>query len=341
MMGDNMPAKLIEFVRANIIESSHYGSIAVVDSTGKLLYSAGDADRVTYFHSSAKPIQGIASLEAGIAEEFGLDLKEIAVIISSHSGEVSHIDVLHNIMEKTGFNEEAVQCGIANPIDAGVLKELYNKGMQLTNLHCNCSGKHLGMLASASLKGYSLADYYKAEHPIQQKIKHVISEFAGYKPELVATGVDGCGVPVFALPLKNMAQSYANLCNTAFQGGRYKKSQNYVLSAMTMFPEYVAGTGRFDTLLMKKFGSRVLCKTGAEGVCCASVLDRMIGIAVKIEDGALRAAPSSMLEALVQLGVLEEGEAGELGEFRNPPIIGNKGSLNGEAKPVFKLTNLQ
>ena len=196
-----MPVKLVEFVRANIVESTHYGSIAVVDSDGKLLYSVGDINRVTYFHSAAKPLQGIAALEAGIAEEFGLDLKEIAVIISSHSGEASHIEALNSIMKKTGFRESAVQCGIADPVGAGVLKELYRNGMQLTSLHCNCSGKHLGMLAAASLKGYSLEDYNQAEHPVQQEIKRVISDFAQYKPELTATGLDGCGVPVFAMPL--------------------------------------------------------------------------------------------------------------------------------------------
>ena len=107
---------------------------------------------------------------------------------------------------------------------------------------------------------------------------------------------------------------------------------------MTMFPEYVGGTGRFDTVLMKRFGSRIVVKTGAEGVCCAAVLDRPIGIAVKVEDGALRASPPVMLETLVQLGVLEAEEAGELGEFRNPPLMSNKGGIICEAKPVFKLT---
>lgn len=332
-----MSAKLVEVVRANLIESVHMGSLAVVSSAGGLLHGLGDVDRPTYFHSSAKPLQGIAALDAGIAEEYGLDLREIAVMISSHSGESEHIGVLEGIMEKIEVGEEALECGISDPVGRDVLKELYESGSALSKLHCNCSGKHLGMLAACKVKGYRTEDYHRKDHPVQERIKRVLAEFCGVSEESMADAVDGCTVPVYAVPLRNMALAYANLCDPGFMGGKYEKSQNYILSAMTLYPEYVAGKDRLDTVLMKRFGSRVVVKAGAEGVYCAGLIGRATGIALKIEDGALRAASPAIFEALLQLGVLSDEEAEDLNEFRRPPLLNNKGEAIGEIRPVFRL----
>jgi L-asparaginase II len=332
-----MSVKLVEVIRSNLVESVHLGSLAVVRSDGSLLHGLGNVDRPTYFHSSAKPLQGIASLDTGIVEEFGLDLREIAVIISSHSGEREHIEVLGGLVKKIGVGIEDVECGISDPVGREVLRELYTAGHAISKLHCNCSGKHLGMLAACMVKGYPTKDYQRRDHPIQERIKRVITEFCGIASESAADGIDGCTVPVYAVPLRNMALAYANLCNPDFLDGKYKKSQNYVLSAMTMYPEYVAGKERLDTVLMKRFGSRVICKVGAEGVYCAGLIGRSTGIAVKIEDGALRAAPPAILEILRQLEVFNDEEAESLREFWKPSIFNNKGEVIGEIRPAFRL----
>lgn len=332
-----MSVKLVQVMRSNLVESTHMGSLAVVNSEGGLLHSLGNPDRPTYFHSSAKPLQGVVATDAGIVEEFGLDLKEVAVIISSHSGESEHIGVLESLMEKIGVGTVDMECGIADPVGSNVLREIYTSGRAVTKLHCNCSGKHLGMLAACKVLGYPAKDYHRKDHPIQERVKRVISEFCSLPSESLADGVDGCAVPVFAVPLKNMALAYANLCNPDFMGGKYKKSQNYVLSAMTMYPEYVAGKERLDTVLMKRFGTRVICKAGAEGVYCAGLIGRSTGIAMKIEDGALRATTPVLLETLLQLGVLKDEEAEGMREFWKPSLYNNKAEVIGEIRPVFKI----
>lgn len=332
-----MSVKLVEVIRSNLVESVHLGSLAVVHSDGRLLHSLGDADRPTYFHSSAKPIQGIASLDAGIVEDFSLDLKEVAVIISSHSGESEHIEVLEGLMKKTGAGTDDMECGISDPVGTTVLRELFTSGRTISKLHCNCSGKHLGMLAACRVLGYSTKDYHRKNHPIQERVKRVISEFCKVPSESVADGVDGCTIPVYAVPLKNMALAYANLCNPDFMDGKYKKSQNYILSAMTMYPEYVAGKGRLDTVLMKRFGTRVICKVGAEGVYCAGLIGKSTGIAIKIEDGAIRATTPALLETLLQLGVLEDEEVEGMREFWKPSLFNNKAEVIGEIRPAFRL----
>lgn len=336
-----MPEKLVEMIRSGLVESIHEGNIVVAAFNGNVIYELGDSNRVTYFHSSAKPIQGIAMLEAGIAEKFGLDLKEIALMISSHSGEKEHIEVLKSLMKKIGVGEEALECGIADPVSKDVLKELFSVGLSITKLHCNCSGKHLGFIAASKAMGYPPEGYHKADHPMQRSVGKVVAEFSGAKPDLITNGIDGCSVPVYGIPLKNMAISYANLCNPGFMGGKYNKSQNYITSAMTMYPEMIAGKGRIDTELMKRCGSRVLGKIGAEGVYCAGILGKGIGVAIKIEDGSSRAVGPAIMELLLQLKVITGDEAESMKEFWNPPVLNNKGEVTGEIKPVFKLKQVR
>ncbi|NJD04526.1 MAG: asparaginase [Ruminiclostridium sp.] len=332
-----MPEKLVEVIRSELVESIHAGSIVVAASNGNVIYQLGDSGRVTYFHSSAKPIQGIAMLEAGIAEKFRLDLKEIALLISSHSGEKEHIEVLKSIMEKIGVDDEILECGIAEPVNKDVLKELLSAGLSVTKLHTNCSGKHLGFIAASKVMGYPLEGYYRADHPMQRTVAKIIAEFSGAKPDIITNGIDGCSVPVFAMPLRNMAISFANLCNPGFRGGKYSKSQNYITSAMTMYPEMIAGKGRIDTELMKRCGSRVIGKIGAEGVYCAGILGKGMGATIKIEDGSARAVGPVIMELLLQMKVITEDEAECMKGFWNPPVLNNKGEVIGEIKPVFKL----
>lgn len=336
-----MPEKLVEMIRSELVESTHTGVIVVAASNGNVIYELGDSERLTYFHSSAKPIQGIAMLETGIAEEFRLDLKEIALMISSHSGEKEHIEVLKSLMDKIGVVDEALECGIAEPVNKDVLKELFSAGLSITKLHCNCSGKHLGFIAASKVMGYPLEGYHRPDHPMQKSVRKVVAEFSGAQPDLIINGIDGCSVPVYAIPLKNMAISYANLCNPGFKGGKYNKSQNYVTSAMTMYPEMIAGKGRIDTELMKRCGSRVIGKIGAEGVYCAGILGKGMGVALKIEDGSFRAVGPAIMDLLLQLGVITENEAENMKEFWNPPILNNKGEVTGEIRSVFKLKQVR
>lgn len=333
-----MPEILVQMTRSGLVESIHQGNIVVTAANGEVIYKLGDSERMTYFHSSAKPIQGLAMLETGIAEKFGLDLREIALMISSHSGEKEHIEVLKKLMDKIGVDDEALECGIAEPVSREVVKELFTAGQCFTKLHVNCSGKHLAFIAACKAMGYPVKDYHRPDHPVQKIVSRVITEFSGSKPNLI-TGVDGWSVPVFALPLKNMANSYANLCNPSFIDGKYSKSQNYITSAMTMYPEMVAGKGRLDTELMKRCGSRVIGKIGAEGVYCAGILGKGMGVAIKIEDGSLRAVGPAIMELLVQLDVITGDEAEAMKEHWHPDVLNNKGEIVGEIKSVFRLVH--
>jgi L-asparaginase II len=332
-----MPVKLVEVLRSNIVESVHKGDIAVVTAKGEILYEVGNPERITFFRSASKPFQTIAALEMGIVEEFKLDLKEIAIFTSSHSGEKEHIDILEKIMMKAGINRKDLQCGVHEPINKEAARELALAGQKPSSLHCNCSGKHVAMILALKASGMESEGYYASESEIQKRIDILISEFSDTNTENIIKAIDGCGMPVHGVPLTKMAYAFANLSNLNFMKGKYKKSQNYVISAMTMYPEMVAGNGRLDTELMKAFGDRIVCKIGAEGVFCVSLLGKAVGIALKIDDGNSRAVGPAIIEVLLQIGVINKNEIQPLQEFYNPRILNHKGEEVGAIKSVFRI----
>lgn len=332
-----MTVKLVEVTRNGLVDCTHWGHLVVADFDGNILYRLGDPDRLTFFRSSFKPLQAIAAIEKGIVEEYKLGLEEIALIVSSHSGEKRHIEILKSIMEKTGIEEEQLECGIHDPYGKEAAKELYMSGESATRLHCNCSGKHLGMMAAVKAMGLPVKGYSALDHQIQNDIDEIIKHFCAVEPGNAKRGIDGCGAPVYAIPLKNIARGYANLCNPDLMEGRYKKSQNYVISAMTMYPLLVAGKDRFDTILMERFGDRLISKMGAEGIYCAGLPGKGVGMAIKIEDGNSRATAPTALRLFEKMGVISRDEYESMEEFANPAIRNHRGEKAGEIRAVFEL----
>ncbi len=330
-----MSVKLVEVIRGEVVESIHRGDIAVVRCDGTVLFKLGSVDHLSFMRSASKPIQAIAVLEYGIVEKYGLELAEVAMFMSSHSGEKVHVDILNQIIRKIGIDINILQCGTHPPLSAGAAKELISKGQTFNRLHCNCSGKHLGQIAAAKAKGLSLEDYYKPGSTIQTEAQDIISQFSSVKAEKIKLGIDGCGIPVYGIPIRNMALAYANLCNKSFMNGRYGLSQNYVIGAMTNYPEMIAGKERLDTALMSHFGDRLIAKFGDEGIYCVGLIGKGIGIALKIEDGHTRAVGPAILETLRQLGVINNEEIAPLKDFLNPFINNHKGDKVGEIKAVF------
>lgn len=332
-----MSVRLVEIFRSDIVESVHRGSIAVVDSKGTLLYELGDTEHKTFFRSTAKPFIAIAALETGIMEKYGLDLREVALMSSSHSGDMEHIETVKGIMRKANIGQEEIKCGAHEPISKDALKQLLREGGEPSSLHCNCSGKHAGLIAASKAQGMTTHDYLTNQQGIQEKIDGVISDFTGVKKDDITKGTDGCALTVHAVPLRNIALAYTNLCNKEFMNGKYSKSQNYILSAMTMYPEMVAGKGRLDTELMKNFGDRIVCKAGAEGMYCVGILNMSAAIALKIEDGNARATGPVIIETLLQLGIINEEEAEKVIHHWKPDIKNHRGEKVGHTRPCFRL----
>jgi L-asparaginase II len=301
--------KLAEVLRGKVVESVHYGSIVVVDHHGEIITALGDPHYFTYFRSAAKPLQALAVLEGGAADYYDFSLKDIALFCGSHTGEKEHQSGVQNILEKIDLDASFLKCDLANP----------------------CSGKHAGMLALAKYWDLSLADYYLPTHLVQQEMKGLVADFAGLKPEELKEGIDGCGVPVWALPLRNMARAYAQLVNLEVSAGQL------VQKAMQSQPFYVGGSKSFDTALLSALSEKIIAKFGAEGVYCLGVPERRWGIALKIADGNVRALPVVVLSVLKQLALLDNAAQVKMVDWLEPKLKNSCGEIVGLIRPVFKL----
>ncbi len=356
MMGETFPP-LFELTRGRIVESIHYGAIAVVDARGRLLYSYGDPQTVTFLRSSAKPFQALPFFEREGPAHFGLTQKEQALLCASHEGSDEHVRTVEGIQAKTGIKESDLQCGIHMPGDATAYKALIAGGQQPTPNRNNCSGKHTGMLAHAKMRGLPLDNYLSLDHPIQQDILAALADLSQYPRDRVEVGIDGCSAPNFAIPLYNAALAYARLCDPAELPVERAAAARQITSAMTAHPEMISGAGEFDCRLMQVGEGKIVSKRGAEGFQAIGLMPGFagagvpgVGVAFKVSDGDLlfrtldieplnRVRPAVTLEILRQMGLLDHKGAQALAEFGPVlPIKNHRGLVVGESRPVFKLT---
>ncbi|MFE5429205.1 asparaginase [Peribacillus simplex] len=330
-------SKLVDVYRDGRVESSHSGHIAVVSSDGKLLYSLGDPNRVTYARSSVKPLQTIPVVETGAGDRYGLSESDISLCCASHSGEAQHTDRVLSILGRAGIEDTALQCGTHIPHAQDTYKKLIAAGKDLTPLYSNCSGKHTGMLVTAKHLGETLEDYYLPSHPVQQRILKTISEVADYPIEKIEMGTDGCGVPVHALPLERFAYAFARMARPDYLGEERAMAVNRITTAMMKYPEMVGGTGRFCTDFMKAAGGRLFGKAGAEAVYLIGDRETGVGIAIKIEDGNGRAAYPVALETLRQLDFINDKQLNNLMHHYRPVLKNARQENVGELVPSFTL----
>ncbi|HLF75295.1 MAG TPA: asparaginase [Anaerolineales bacterium] len=348
------PLPLFEVTRGNIVESTHYGSIAVVDSSGKLIASYGDPKTVAFLRSSAKPFQALPFVEHGGVENLGLSSRELAVACASHEGSDLHVQTVEGIQKKVGIDESSLQCGIHLPSDVEAFKALLRDGKKPTPNRNNCSGKHTAMLAYARMRGLPLESYLESDHPVQQDI---LASFAGmclFPVEEIGLGTDGCSAPNFALPLYHAALGFARLCDPRQLPDGRASACRKITAAMTAHPEMVSGYGEFDCELMKVGEGRIVCKRGAEGYQIVGLLPGAlgpdspgVGIALKVSDGdaarmaldlahSNRARPAVVLEILRQLGVLSSQQEQALAAFGpERPVKNHRGIVTGRSRPVF------
>ncbi|CAA9465348.1 MAG: Hypothetical protein of L-Asparaginase type 2-like superfamily [uncultured Rubrobacteraceae bacterium] len=294
--------------RGDLAESVHRGRHAVRDAHGETLDSLGDPSGYVHLRSVAKPFQGLPLVFSGAAEAFGISGEELAVACASHSAEPRHLAAVRSILRKAGLSEDDLQSGAHPPMHAPTAARLVKGGEEPRPIHGNCSGKHAGMLAVCAHAGWDLAEYRDPEGPLQRLVRRTVAKLCGLEPGDVKLAGDGCGVPVFALPLENLALGFARFG----AGGAEEFPEDLleavrkVREAMRAHPYMVAGTGRFDTRLIK--ATDLIAKSGAEGVFAAASLgssdtEPAWGFAIKVSDGAGRAIAPAALAVLAARGV--------------------------------------
>jgi L-asparaginase II len=344
-------------VRGAIAESRHRVQCAVVDRAGVLLAATEQPDGVTSFRSAAKPFQLLPLVERGHADALRCSDPELAIMAASHSGSRTHLALVRGLLARIGAGAADLACGYHEPMDTESLEDVRRDPSLRSPLYNNCSGKHAGMLALAKAEGWPIAGYEKRDHPLQALMLRTVAECCGVPRESVLLGVDGCSVPVFGLPLTAMALGYARLADamgaardsglgerstTAHAPARALALQR-IGRAMASEPVTVEGIGRLATDLVLATRGRIVAKSGAEGLLLVAEPEGRDGpptprgIAIKCEDGAMRALGPAAVELLLALGVLSPAEADALPAHRRPPVQDAAGHTVGELEGLVRV----
>ncbi len=317
---------LVQVIRSGIEESSHELDVAVSDVEGNLRAWAGDPSRIIFARSCMKPLQAAVSLSFA---DVDLSPTEIAVMSSSHNAEPVHVAAVRSLLAKAGVPESALQCPTKWPWD---LETAFSQS-EPRRISSDCSGKHAGMLAACQGQGWDLRAYRDPDHPLQKAILQAVLHVTGLNEAHI--GLDGCGVPVHGVPLRAMARMYASLSQPALWD-RLQAIVSAVGRAMTAEPYMVGGRNRVDTALMR-VRPRLVVKEGAEGLLCAGVLDRGLGVALKVRDGSWRAYGPGLIRVLELLGALNADALSALSDVGNPPVLGGDRRV-GDFRASFHLT---
>jgi L-asparaginase II len=341
---------IVEVTRGDRVESQHRGSVAVVSASGRLIASHGDPQQFIYLRSAAKPFQLAPFVASGHfdAYDFPSPIEALAVMAASHAGEDRHLRTVQAVLRAGGLTRDVLACGMHPPFDRETAERLIRDGEPLTPLRHNCSGKHAGMALHAKAAGWPVETYWQPDHPTQQLSLEAVALLTGMPAREIVQATDGCGVVTFGLRLRGLALAFARFADpSGVADAKLRSALERIRDAMMAHPELVGGERRqLDTTLMRAAPGRLVSKGGAEGVQAAAVLPGghargkgAIGLAVKVDDGdgARRARGVTTIEALRQLGALDDAALARLGEFASPPILDPRGERSGEVRPTFEL----
>ncbi len=292
--------------RGEIEDLITYGTIVLVDSSGKVIYEKGDGSEYAYPRSSAKLMQALTTISMGAAEKFNFTGKEISQICASHSGEDFHIDCVRGILEKIGLDESYLQCGAHYPYKEECKLKMQKNDEEPLFIHNNCSGKHAGMLAGAVLMGADLKTYTEPSHPIQIKITEMISELCEIKKEDIKIGIDGCSVPVHAMPIRNFAYGMARFSDYDNLPENLRKPAELVINSIHENPVYASGSDRLDYYLMDKASEKIIVKSGANGYFAGCLPERKQGFAIKTYQSEAKYKNRILIGFLKKLGIINE-----------------------------------
>jgi len=326
---------LVEVMRGGLVESRHRGALAVVDADGRAVMTLGDIESPVFPRSAVKALQALPLVESGAAE--GFSGEELAVACASHSGEPGHIAAVRRMLARVGLDGAALRCGAHAPVNRTAAAALVRSGTEPSALHNNCSGKHAGFLCLSCRLKADIGGYCDPDHPVQREVKATIEAVSGVQLSNERRAIDGCSVPTWALPLGNLALAFARFGTGQGLAPERAKAAAALRKACTAHPWHVAGTDRFCTEAMRLFGARAFVKTGAEGVYCAAFPDAGLGVALKCDDGATRAAEVATAAVIARFVAMSAAEAAAFERFLRPTLRNWNGVEVGAMRPAGPL----
>ncbi|WP_346888368.1 asparaginase [Clostridium sp. UBA1056] len=327
---------LVEEYRGDILECVHRGYICCVDEYGQVIYSIGDPNFVTYMRSSAKPIQVIPLIKRGLEKKYNLSNKEITVMAGSHRAEPFHVNVLESIMKKVKVEEEELICLPTYPLATSAKEEILRQGGEKRRIYHNCSGKHMGILTLCTDMECDKKDYWNINSPAQQEILSHISMISGYPREDIKIGTDGCGVPVFGMPMKNLAKAYMTMaCPDTIEDELTRNAVIKITKLINENYEMVSGTNLICSLLL--MDDNIVAKGGAKGVYCFGLKEERLGFSIKIIDGSEDEWPLIVASILEQIDYKNKDTIDRIRDIFPIATVNDNNKIVGESIVKFKL----
>ncbi len=322
---------IVEEHRGGKLENTHQGMICIVNDKKEVIYQKGNIASHVFYRSAMKPIQAIPIFSTGIIEKYQLSQREAALFTASQRGESYHQEALISLLGKLGLSESSLICGESYPLNDEPKEQYLWHHKEKRKLFHNCAGKHLGFLAYAKEKGLDLHSYADANHPLQQEILAQVASLSETSIENIHEGVDGCGAPVYGVPLKNMAISYLKFAAPdLFQNKETAQAVVKIGEVMHEHPEIVASHNFICTVLLQD--PNIIAKGGAQGVYCLALKKERISIAVKVMSGSELVWPVLIAEILKKLTYSNPQTIERLLAIRSEDILNDNGIPIGETK---------
>lgn len=318
---------VVEVLRGGEVESFHQVSAVVTGTDGQVVETFGDGEQKVFPRSAIKALQAIPFVDSQAVTKFSLDDRMVALSAASHRAQEVHLELVTEWLQKIDQSDEVFECGPAWPSDEAQREQWIRQGLK-PNCSChNCSGKHLGMISTCLAAGDSIKGYRLWSHPAQARVRRALSDVMGIDHETLKFGTDGCGIPTYATPLKNLARGLSALLRA--EGA---SSLGKIRKAHQSHPVLIAGTQDCVTTTIQQTKGQCLLKSGAEGVYAGWAVEKGLSFALKVHDGNLRAASVAAVELLKKVGGMSDAEADSLGRFRTPGLTNSRGEVVGEIR---------
>lgn len=330
---------LIKETRTGLLENVHFGMVCGVDDHKNQTFRVGNSEHLVYFRSAAKPIQALPIFLTNIIEKYGLTEQEAALFAASHRGESYHIDALESMLAKLPLQEEDLFCPPSYPLNKKPKEEMIWNHTSKRRLYHNCSGKHMGFVTICREMGYPVEGYWKIDHPLQQQIVQILSILSEVPPSKITVGVDGCGVPVFAIPLNKMALTYLKLaCPDLITDHQLKQAVSKLTSIMNLEYNMIASERFICSVLLQD--ANIVAKGGAQGVYCFGLRNERLGFALKVINGSEEVWPNIVAGILEQIDYKNKETIFNLRSLKPSVVKNDSGIEVGRIEEEFSLQKI-
>ena len=323
---------IVEVVRGKIAESTHHVDAVAYDCDGKQIDFWGDPNRIVFPRSSIKPLQTIPLVESGAFDRLHLKNRYLTLASSSHSGEKVHVDNVQEWLSQIGLSNNDLGCGAHYPFEENHQREMIRNAKAPRNLHNNCSGKHAGILSTICFFEEPTKGYTNIDHPAQIRIRKLLEEMMEISLKNSPWDLDGCSIPAFAMPLYSIAKAMAKMSYPKNLSEKRSAAIKMINNAIMESPYLLAGKDRFCTIMTENLKGNAIVKVGAEGFYTGILLNKGLGIALKVRDGNKRAAEVAMAWLLKKYKALNEELFEKLKTYTQPIIKNHRQFETGQIR---------